>query len=53
MRIARRIRTGFFMINAAPVGFHGPFGGYKASGVGREMGAVGLTEFIEHKTINI
>ena len=53
MRIARRIRTGFFMINAAPVGFDGPFGGYKASGVGREMGAVGLAEFIEHKTINI
>jgi aldehyde dehydrogenase (NAD+) len=53
MRIARRIRTGFVMINAAPLGFDGPFGGYKASGVGREMGAVGLTEFIEHKTINI
>jgi acyl-CoA reductase-like NAD-dependent aldehyde dehydrogenase len=51
--IARRVRTGFFMVNAAPVGFDGPFGGYKASGIGREMGAFGLAEFIELKTINI
>ena len=33
MRIARRIRTGFFMINAAPVGFDGPFGGYTSPAV--------------------
>jgi len=51
--IARRIRTGFFMVNAAPVGFDGPFGGYKASGIGREMGAFGLAEFVELKTINV
>ncbi|MEZ0077110.1 aldehyde dehydrogenase family protein [Planotetraspora sp. GP83] len=53
LEIARRIRTGFFMVNAAPVGFDGPFGGYKSSGIGREMGAVGLTQFIEYKTINV
>ena len=53
MRIARQVRTGFFMVNAAPVGFDGPFGGYKASGIGREMGAVGLAEFVEYKTINV
>ena len=51
--LARRVRTGFFMVNAAPVGFDGPFGGYKASGIGREMGAFGLTEFVELKTINV
>ena len=51
--IARRVRTGFFMVNAAPVRFDGPFGGYKASGIGREMGAFGLAEFTELKTINI
>lgn len=51
--IARRIRTGFFMVNAAPVSFEGPFGGYKASGIGREFGSAGLSEYVEHKTINI
>jgi acyl-CoA reductase-like NAD-dependent aldehyde dehydrogenase len=53
LEIARRIRTGGVRINAAPPSFNGPFGGYKASGIGRENGTVGLTEFIEHKTINV
>jgi aldehyde dehydrogenase (NAD+) len=51
--IARRVRTGYFMVNAAAPGFEGPFGGYKASGIGREFGSVGLAEYVEHKTINI
>jgi aldehyde dehydrogenase (NAD+) len=51
--IARHVRTGFLMVNAASVGFDGPFGGYKASGIGREMGAFALTECIELKTINV
>jgi acyl-CoA reductase-like NAD-dependent aldehyde dehydrogenase len=49
--LARRIRTGTFSINGgnyfAP---DAPFGGYKQSGIGREMGAAGLAEFQEHKT---
>ncbi|KKW66465.1 aldehyde dehydrogenase [Mycolicibacterium elephantis] len=49
--IARRIRTGTFSINggnySAP---DSPFGGYKQSGIGREMGVAGLEEYLERKT---
>lgn len=49
--VARRIRTGTFSINGgnyfAP---DTPFGGYKQSGIGREMGTAGLEEFLEKKT---
>ncbi|MET8798789.1 aldehyde dehydrogenase family protein [Nocardia sp. NPDC004568] len=50
--VARRIRTGTFSINGGNY-FHpdAPFGGYKQSGVGREMGVVGMEEFMESKTI--
>jgi aldehyde dehydrogenase (NAD+) len=30
---------------------HGPFGGYKHSGVGREFGEAGLSEYLETKTV--
>jgi acyl-CoA reductase-like NAD-dependent aldehyde dehydrogenase len=49
--VAREIRSGFLVVNGAPVGFDGAFGGYKASGIGREFGAVGLGQNVEHKTI--
>ncbi len=51
LAVARRIRAGAFMINGgmyfAP---DTPFGGYKQSGIGREMGRAGLEEFLESKT---
>ncbi|MFF0490171.1 aldehyde dehydrogenase family protein [Nocardia sp. NPDC004068] len=50
--VARRIRTGTLSVNGgnyfAP---DAPFGGYKQSGIGREMGRVGLEEFLERKTL--
>lgn len=52
--VARRIRTGTFSINGGNY-FHpdAPFGGYKQSGIGREMGAAGLEEFQERKTFAV
>ncbi|MEZ5502263.1 MAG: aldehyde dehydrogenase family protein [Halioglobus sp.] len=52
LALARRIRSGSLSINGA--GFFGadaPFGGYKQSGVGREMGLEGLLEYTETKTV--
>jgi acyl-CoA reductase-like NAD-dependent aldehyde dehydrogenase len=53
LAVARRIRTGTVTINGAPIGFDGPFGGYKASGIGREYGFAGLNTYLEYKTMTI
>jgi len=51
LAVARRIRTGTFSINGGNYfSPDAPFGGYKQSGVGREMGKAGLEEFLELKT---
>jgi aldehyde dehydrogenase (NAD+) len=49
--IARRIRTGTFGINSYAPGFDLPFGGFKASGVGREYGPESIEEFVELQSI--
>jgi aldehyde dehydrogenase (NAD+) len=51
LEVARRIRTGTVTINGSPISFDGPFGGYKNSGTGREYGAIGLSEYLEHKSV--
>ena len=49
--VARRIRTGTFSINGGMYfSPDSPFGGYKQSGIGREMGRAGFEEFLESKT---
>jgi acyl-CoA reductase-like NAD-dependent aldehyde dehydrogenase len=54
LAMARRIRTGTFSINGGNYfSPDAPFGGYKQSGIGREMGQAGLEEFMERKTIAI
>ncbi len=51
LSVARRLRTGAVDINGAAFNPLAPFGGYKRSGNGRELGAHGLAEFLEVKAI--
>ena len=51
--LARRIRTGTFHVNGASRDMRAPFGGFKASGVGREYGAVGLGAYTEYQSIGL
>ena len=51
MRVARRIRAGQVDINGAAFNPRAPFGGYKQSGNGRELGPLAMEEFLEIKSI--
>ena len=53
LAIARRIRTGMVSINGRPQAFGTPFGGFKQSGVGREMGPEGFRAYLEVKSIAV
>ncbi|MDK2849318.1 MAG: aldehyde dehydrogenase [Desulfuromonadales bacterium] len=53
MSVARRLRCGQVDINGAPYNNEAPFGGYRQSGHGREMGKYGLEEFLEIKAIQL
>jgi aldehyde dehydrogenase (NAD+) len=50
-RVARRLRTGQVEINGGRFNPLAPFGGYKQSGNGRELGKYGLEEFLEVKAL--
>lgn len=49
--VAREIRTGTVGINDYQLDINAPFGGVKASGIGRELGPEGLDEFFNLKSI--
>jgi len=51
LAVAGRMRTGAVDINGGAFNPLAPFGGYKQSGVGRELGAYGLAEFQQTKAI--
>ena len=47
LEIAAEIRTGTYGINMYQLDTSAPFGGFKQSGIGREFGAEGLSEYVE------
>ena len=50
--VAKRLRAGFIGLNGCmPLGADSPFGGYKASGVGRQNGIAGFDQYTEVKSI--
>eukprot|EP00658_Telonema_sp_P-2_P044915 TRINITY_DN3281_c0_g1_i2.p1 TRINITY_DN3281_c0_g1~~TRINITY_DN3281_c0_g1_i2.p1 ORF type:complete len:145 (+),score=43.92 TRINITY_DN3281_c0_g1_i2:250-684(+) len=51
-RISKQLRAGTVWINTYGT-FDAalPFGGYKSSGIGRELGESGLQPYLEHKTV--
>ena len=53
LRVAKGIRTGTMSINGGVwYGADVPFGGYKQSGIGREMGLAGFEEHLETKAFS-
>jgi acyl-CoA reductase-like NAD-dependent aldehyde dehydrogenase len=51
MSVARRLRTGQVDINGGRFNPLAPFGGYKKSGIGRELGPLAIEEFFQLKAI--
>jgi betaine-aldehyde dehydrogenase len=51
--LARRVRTGTYTVNGFAMEWSAPFGGFKNSGLGRELGPEGLGAYLELKTINL
>ena len=53
IKFAKDMRTGQVSVNGGAFNVSAPFGGYKLSGNGRELGAHGLNEFLEIKSIQL
>jgi acyl-CoA reductase-like NAD-dependent aldehyde dehydrogenase len=52
LAVARRLRAGFIGVGGtAPYGADVPFGGYKASGIGRQNGVAGFDQYTEIKSV--
>ena len=53
IKFAKDMRTGQVSVNGGAFNVSAPFGGYKLSGNGRELGSHGLNEFLEIKSIQL
>lgn len=53
LAVAKRLRTGQVDINGGTFNMLAPFGGFKQSGHGRELGKFGLEEFLEYKSLQM
>jgi acyl-CoA reductase-like NAD-dependent aldehyde dehydrogenase len=53
LAVARQLRAGQVEINGGSFNPVAPFGGYKQSGNGRELGRFGLEEFLEIKSLQL
>ncbi|MAK05280.1 MAG: aldehyde dehydrogenase family protein [Euryarchaeota archaeon] len=53
INFAKEMRTGQVSVNGGHFNVSAPFGGYKMSGNGRELGLQGLEEFLEVKSIQL
>ena len=51
IEVARAVKAGNVYVNDGPRDITAPFGGYKASGLGREGGIAGLQEFTQYKAV--
>ena len=51
--VARQLRTGQVEVNGGSFNAMAPFGGYKQSGHGRELGKFGLEEYLEVKSLQL
>ena len=52
--VARRLRTGTVNVNTGNAfDADAPFGGYRQSGIGREMGVEGFEEYLQTKTVGL
>lgn len=53
VRLSRELEAGSVSVNEYPIRFpHGPHGGYKRSGMGREQGLEGLRNYVEVKKVS-
>lgn len=51
-RVTKRLRAGSVNINGAAADYDVPFGGYKASGNGKENGPFGMHDYLDTKAVN-